>query len=130
MVPRDVQQLVNLLLMRGNIGEAWCGYLPRYVDTLNVQGDRTVRYHRNRLQSFLARLGERYGFHPPHAPDDAELPACKQYVQGRLERLICMGAILRWQCQIGEASAVPLTQLGSGVYVATKQPLSSVDRTA
>lgn len=25
---QNVQQLVNLLLMKGNIGKLWCGYLP------------------------------------------------------------------------------------------------------
>ncbi len=40
---------------------------------------------RNRLQSFWLALGERYGFTPPHALDMLQLPACKQYVRGKLE---------------------------------------------
>ncbi len=81
---QNVQQLVNLLLMKGNIGKPGAGICPLRGHS-NVQGDRTVGITEKPSAEFLARLGERYGFTPPHALDMLQLPACKQYVRGRLE---------------------------------------------
>lgn len=81
---QNVQQLVNLLLMKGNIGKPGAGICPLRGHS-NVQGDRTVGITEKPSVEFLARLGERYGFTPPHVLDMLQLPACKQYVRGRLE---------------------------------------------
>ncbi|STL66251.1 putative molybdopterin-binding oxidoreductase [Escherichia coli] len=81
---QNVQQLVNLLLMKGNIGKPGAGICPLRGHS-NVQGDRTVGITRNRLQSFwLAWVSAMASHHLKHL-DMLQLPACKQYVQGRLE---------------------------------------------
>ncbi|HHZ1785832.1 TPA: FdhF/YdeP family oxidoreductase [Escherichia coli] len=64
---QNVQQLVNLLLMKGNIGKPGAGICPLRGHS-NVQGDRTVGITEKPSVEFLARLGERYGFTPPHVP--------------------------------------------------------------
>lgn len=81
---QNVQQLVNLLLMKGNIGKPGAGICPLRGHS-NVQGDRTVGITRNRLQSFwLAWVSAMVSPHLMHL-DMLQLPACKQYVRGRLE---------------------------------------------
>lgn len=63
---QNVQQLVNLLLMKGNIGKPGAGICPLRGHS-NVQGDRTVGITEKPSAEFLDRLCERYGFTPPHA---------------------------------------------------------------
>lgn len=70
--------------MKGNIGKPGAGICPLRGHS-NVQGDRTVGITEKPSAEFLARLSERYGFtHLMHL-DMLQLPACKQYVRGRLE---------------------------------------------
>ena len=67
MVPQNVQQLVNLLLMKGNIGKPGAGICPLRGHS-NVQGDRTVGITEKPSAEFLAPLGERYmASTPPQA---------------------------------------------------------------
>ena len=74
---QNVQQLVNLLLMKGNIGKPGAGICPLRGHS-NVQGDRTVGITEKPSAEFMAS---------PHLMhlDMLQLPACKQYVRGRLE---------------------------------------------
>lgn len=69
---QNVQQLVNLLLMKGNIGKPGAGICPLRGHS-NVQGDRTVGITEKPSAEFLDRLCERYGFTPPHAPGHAAM---------------------------------------------------------
>ncbi|MGM7190930.1 FdhF/YdeP family oxidoreductase [Escherichia coli] len=70
---QNVQQLVNLLLMKGNIGKPGAGICPLRGHS-NVQGDRTVGITEKPSAEFLARLGERYGFTPPQAAENRVWP--------------------------------------------------------
>lgn len=70
--------------------------------SLGVQGDRTVGITEKPSAEFLARLGERYGFTPPQAPGHAAIASMQAICTGQARALICMGATLHWQCQIGK----------------------------
>ncbi len=70
--------------MKGNIGKPGAGICPLRGHS-NVQGDRTVGITEKPSAEFLARPGERYGFTPLMHLDMLQLPACKQYVRGKLE---------------------------------------------
>lgn len=81
---QNVQQLVNLLLMKGNIGKPGAGICPLR-GTLMYRATEPSVSPRNRLQSFwLAWVSAMASPHLKHL-DMLQLPACKQYVQGRLE---------------------------------------------
>ena len=54
----NVQQIVNLLLLRGNIGRPGAGICPVRGHS-NVQGDRTVGITEKPTPAFLDRIGER-----------------------------------------------------------------------
>lgn len=62
-----IQSLVNLLLLRGNIGRPGAGACPVRGHS-NVQGDRTMGICERPDPAFLARLGAEFGFQPPHRP--------------------------------------------------------------
>ena len=59
-----VQMLVNLLLLRGNIGRPGAGICP-VRGHCNVQGQRTVGITEKPELVPLDRLAEQYGFEPP-----------------------------------------------------------------
>ncbi|EEU4629785.1 fimbrial protein [Escherichia coli] len=109
----------NLLLMKGNIGKPGAGICPLRGHS-NVQGDRTVGITEKPSVEFLARLGERYGFTPPHVPGHAAIASMQAICTGQARALICMGGNFALAMPDREASAVPLTQLDLAVHVATK----------
>ncbi|MET0519676.1 MAG: FdhF/YdeP family oxidoreductase [Burkholderiaceae bacterium] len=59
-----IQMIVNLLLMRGNLGREGAGACPVRGHS-NVQGDRTVGINEKPVAAFLDKLGEVFGFEPP-----------------------------------------------------------------
>ena len=61
-----IQMLVNLLMMRGNIGREGAGPCPVRGHS-NVQGDRTMGIWEKPPAALLDKLGEVFGFEPPRA---------------------------------------------------------------
>jgi molybdopterin-dependent oxidoreductase alpha subunit len=59
-----IQMLVNLLLVRGNIGKPGAGACPVRGHS-NVQGDRTMGIYEKPSDAFLDRLGKAFDFAPP-----------------------------------------------------------------
>jgi molybdopterin-dependent oxidoreductase alpha subunit len=59
-----IQEIVNLLLLRGNIGRPGAGVCPVRGHS-NVQGDRTMGIFEKMPDQFLDRLRDVFGFHPP-----------------------------------------------------------------
>ena len=68
-----IQEIVNILLLKGSIGRRGAGALPVRGHS-NVQGDRTVGIWERMPETFLDRLGEEFGFEPPrhHGYDTVE----------------------------------------------------------
>lgn len=60
----NIQEIVNLMLLRGQIGKPGAGLCPVRGHS-NVQGDRTVGIWERPTESFLDRLGEAFDFEPP-----------------------------------------------------------------
>ncbi|MEV0050539.1 FdhF/YdeP family oxidoreductase [Saccharopolyspora shandongensis] len=59
-----IREIVNFLLLRGNIGKPGAGACPVRGHS-NVQGDRTMGVWEQMPQSFLDALGREFGFTPP-----------------------------------------------------------------
>jgi molybdopterin-dependent oxidoreductase alpha subunit len=85
-----IQEVVNLLLLKGSIGRPGAGALPVRGHS-NVQGDRTVGIWERMSPEFLARLGGEFGFEPPqhHGLDTVE--TIKAMHDGRVKVLVGMG---------------------------------------
>jgi molybdopterin-dependent oxidoreductase alpha subunit len=60
----NIQEIVNLMLLRGQIGKPGAGVCP-VRGRRNVQGDRTVGIWERPADAFLDRLGAEFGFEPP-----------------------------------------------------------------
>jgi len=60
----NIQEIVNLMLLRGQVGKVGAGLCPVRGHS-NVQGDRTVGIWERPTAAFLDKLGEEFGFEPP-----------------------------------------------------------------
>ena len=60
----NVQEVTNLLLLRGNLGRSGAGLCPVRGHS-NVQGDRTMGIWERPPVDFLERLGREFSFKPP-----------------------------------------------------------------
>ena len=60
----NIQEIVNLMLLRGQIGKPGAGLCPVRGHS-NVQGDRTMGITERPAGMFLDRLGAEFGFEPP-----------------------------------------------------------------
>ena len=68
-----IKEIINLLLLRGNIGKPGAGASPIRGHS-NVQGDRTMGIWEQMPQSFMEALGKEFDFEPPreHGADAVE----------------------------------------------------------
>src|SRR6185503_15606711 len=60
----NIQEIVNLMLLRGQVGQPGAGLCPVRGHS-NVQGDRTMGIWERPTEAFLDRLGETFDFEPP-----------------------------------------------------------------
>jgi molybdopterin-dependent oxidoreductase alpha subunit len=60
----NIQEIVNLMLLRGQVGKPGAGLCPVRGHS-NVQGDRTVGIWERPSATFLDKLGEVFNFEPP-----------------------------------------------------------------
>jgi molybdopterin-dependent oxidoreductase alpha subunit len=62
-----IREIVNFLLLRGNVGRPGAGVCPVRGHS-NVQGDRTMGIYEKPAEAFLDKLGAEFGFEPPREP--------------------------------------------------------------
>ena len=60
----NIQEIVNLMLLRGQLGKPGAGLCPVRGHS-NVQGDRTMGIWEQPSEEFLKKLGEEFSFEPP-----------------------------------------------------------------
>jgi molybdopterin-dependent oxidoreductase alpha subunit len=85
-----IQMLVNLLLLRGNLGKPGAGACPVRGHS-NVQGDRTMGIHEKPADVFLDRLGEVFGFSPPRKHGLDTIGAIEAMLDGRGRVFFALG---------------------------------------
>src|SRR5262245_47330275 len=86
----NVQELVNLLLLRGNIGRPGAGPCPVRGHS-NVQGDRTMGIWERPTPEFLARLGAEFRFVPPQEHGLDSVAAIQALHSGRARVFVALG---------------------------------------
>ena len=86
----NVQELMNLLLLRGNIGRPGAGPCPVRGHS-NVQGDRTMGIWERPGEAFLAALEREFGFAPPRAHGFSTIEAIHALHEGRAKFFFAMG---------------------------------------
>jgi molybdopterin-dependent oxidoreductase alpha subunit len=85
-----VRMLVNLLLMRGNMGRPGAGICPVRGHS-NVQGQRTMGVTEKPELFPLDRLGEQFGFEPPMTPGYNTVEACEAILKGEVQAFFMLG---------------------------------------
>ena len=86
----NVEMVVNLLLLRGNIGRPGAGVCPVRGHS-NVQGQRTVGISEKPELVPLDRLAEQYGFAPPRGKGVNTVEACEGILDGSIQAFIGLG---------------------------------------
>jgi molybdopterin-dependent oxidoreductase alpha subunit len=89
----NVQQIANLLLLRGNFGKPGAGICPLRGHS-NVQGDRTVGVTEKPNTALLAGIEAAFGFKPPREHGHDAVAAMQAIIEGRSKALICLGGNL------------------------------------
>jgi molybdopterin-dependent oxidoreductase alpha subunit len=89
----NVQQIANLLLLRGNFGKPGAGICPLRGHS-NVQGDRSVGVTERPNTALLAGIEAAFGFKPPRAHGHDAVAAMQAIIEGRSKALICLGGNL------------------------------------
>ena len=86
----NVEMVVNLLLLRGNIGRPGAGVCPVRGHS-NVQGQRTVGISEKPELVPLDRLKEQYGFEPPRTKGLNTVEACEGILDGSVRAFVGLG---------------------------------------
>ncbi|MBM6592455.1 FdhF/YdeP family oxidoreductase [Microvirga pudoricolor] len=87
---QTVQMLVNLLLLRGNIGKPGAGICPVRGHS-NVQGQRTVGITEKPALVPNEKLKELYGFEPPQENGLNTVEACEAILKGEVLAFVGLG---------------------------------------
>jgi molybdopterin-dependent oxidoreductase alpha subunit len=85
-----VQMLVNLLLLRGNIGKPGAGICPVRGHS-NVQGQRTVGITEKPELIPMDKLAQQYGFEPPRETGYNTVEACEAILAGQVNAFVSLG---------------------------------------
>src|SRR5688572_3202238 len=84
-----IQEIVNLMLLRGNLGRPGAGLCPVRGHS-NVQGDRTMGID-YRPPSWIDRLGARFEFEPPRARGLDIVETVRAMRDGKVSAIVCLG---------------------------------------
>jgi molybdopterin-dependent oxidoreductase alpha subunit len=85
-----VKMVVNLLLLRGNIGKPGAGISPIRGHS-NVQGQRTVGISEKAKLVPLDKLAKLYDFEPPRTDGTTTVDACEGLLKGTIRGFISLG---------------------------------------
>lgn len=115
----NIQEIVNLLLMRGQIGKPGAGACPVRGHS-NVQGDRTMGIWERPTAQFLDNLAREFNFQPPrhHGLDTVE--SIKAMHAGKAKVFFAMGGNFLSATPDTEYTADGLRQCRLTVHVSTK----------
>lgn len=85
-----IREIVNFLLLRGNIGRPGAGAAPIRGHS-NVQGDRTMGIWEKAPDWFLDRLSDEFGFDPPREHGVDTVDAIRRMRDGAVDVFVALG---------------------------------------
>jgi molybdopterin-dependent oxidoreductase alpha subunit len=115
----NVQQLANLLMLRGNIGRKGAGISPLRGHS-NVQGDRTVGITEIPNDALLDGLARVFGFEPPRNKGHNAIEAIEAIRDRRSKALVCLGGNLAVAMSDPEVTFKAMKNLDLVAHIATK----------
>jgi molybdopterin-dependent oxidoreductase alpha subunit len=114
-----VQQIANLLLLRGNIGREGAGICPVRGHS-NVQGDRTVGITELPGEAFLQRLDTAFGIESPRAHGHNAVEAIAAMRDGQAKAFIGLGGNLAVAISDPQTTFPAFRKLDLSVQIITK----------
>jgi len=85
-----IREVVNFLLLRGNVGRVGAGVCPVRGHS-NVQGDRTMGIYEKPAPAFLDKLGAEFGFEPPREHGYDTVEAIRAMRDGKVRVFMAVG---------------------------------------
>jgi len=114
-----IKEIMNLLLLRGNIGKPGAGASPIRGHS-NVQGDRTMGIWEKMPQSFLDALQREHGFDPPREDGVDSVGAIRAMRDGTVKVFFAMGGNLVAAVSDTAVAEAALQNTRLSVQVSTK----------
>jgi molybdopterin-dependent oxidoreductase alpha subunit len=115
----NIQEIVNLMLLRGQIGKPGAGLCPVRGHS-NVQGDRTVGIWERPSESFLDKLGEEFDFEPPRNHGFDTVKAIQAMHDGQGKVFFALGGNFLSATPDTEFTAAALRRCRLTAHVSTK----------
>ena len=116
---QTVQQLVNLLLLKGNIGRAGAGICPLRGHS-NVQGNRTVGIWEKPSAAMLDSIRDVFGFEPPRAHGHTVIEAIAAMERGEAKVFVGLGGNFAVAAPDPVRTFAAMRKLDFAAHVATK----------
>ncbi len=114
-----IQMLMNVLLLKGNIGKPGAGPCPVRGHS-NVQGDRTMGIVEKPSEVFLDRLAQEFKFIPPREFGHDVVGAIEAMHAGTAKVFFALGGNFAVATPDTEKTAIALRQCDLTVHVSTK----------
>ncbi|MGY3528117.1 FdhF/YdeP family oxidoreductase [Bradyrhizobium sp. USDA 4452] len=115
----NVQQIANLLLLKGNYGKPGAGICPLRGHS-NVQGNRTVGITEKPNIAMFEGIERTFGFKPPRHHGHDAVAAMQAIDDGRSKVLICLGGNFAIALPDPERCAAGMRKLELAVHLGTK----------
>ena len=115
----NIREVVNLLLLKGNIGRPGAGACPVRGHS-NVQGDRTVGIVERPSEAFSSALEERFHFSTPREHGFDVVNTIHAMNRGEVEVFMAMGGNFLSATPDTDYTANGLSRVGLTVHVSTK----------
>jgi formate dehydrogenase major subunit len=114
-----IKEIINLLLLRGNIGKPGAGASPIRGHS-NVQGDRTMGIWEQMPPSFLDALGKEFDFEPPRDHGADAVKTIQAMREGDIKFFMAMGGNLVGAISDSNAAEAAMHGTEMTVQVSTK----------
>jgi molybdopterin-dependent oxidoreductase alpha subunit len=114
-----IQQVVNFLLLRGNLGRPGAGVCPVRGHS-NVQGDRTMGISEKMPEAWLARLDAEFGIQSPRTHGFDTVETIRAMHDGRVKVFVALGGNFLSATPDTSFTAEALRRCELTAHVATK----------
>ena len=114
-----IKEIINLLLLRGNIGKPGAGASPIRGHS-NVQGDRTMGIWEQMSPAFLDAIEKEFGFNPPREHGTDAVQTIQKVRDGQMKVFVAMGGNLVAAISDTHAAEAAMENLEMTVQISTK----------
>ncbi len=115
----SIQEIVNLLLLKGSIGKPGAGTCPVRGHS-NVQGDRSMGIWERPQEDFLEAMQREFGFEPPREHGFDTVEAIKAMHEGRAKVFLALGGNFLSATPDTEYTAEALQETRLTAHISTK----------